>query len=262
MGPKKPTGILISKIQPQPTMIRELLPFDIETRPDHDAVRNLYEFVPKLTTFDPSEVKTGNMNEQKAREKIHAKAKEFQVDKVNEEKEFWAELDDKAALNPMTAKIIVVGFINGNTIERLTAPNGANEFALINFFWKTYNDMLSGDRRRKELVGWAIEGFDIPFIIARSRILKIEVPRSVWPERYMNKIFVDLMKAWGCYGYGKFESLKRVAKALGVNRPRAYDITGANFWEYLEDNEETALVYHDDDLFETRDVAERIINNK
>ena len=53
-------------------MQRHLLPWDIETRPDFEAIRELYEFIPELNEFDPASVKTGNMSDpQKIREKVY-----------------------------------------------------------------------------------------------------------------------------------------------------------------------------------------------
>jgi len=242
------------------TTLYKLLAFDCETRPDYALVRKLNEFTPKQDTFDPALVKTGNLKDQaKITAKIEAAEASFGEDLEAEEKKFWADLDDKAALNPLTSTIIAHGFMDhssGITIYTDSEPD------LIKIFWERYMDLKSGkEQPHKNIVGWGIEAFDLVHLIQRSQILGILVPAGLMNGRYYDKIFIDLMKTFTCYQYGQYAGLKNVAICMGLGQPREHGITGKDFWRHLESDRESALVYLRDDLKETYHVGNRILNN-
>ena len=241
-------------------MTHDLLAFDIETKPNYAMVQELNHFAPDQSVFDPANVKVGNLKDQtKIDEKIAKAEADFESELEEKETEFWAKLNDKAALHPLTLTVVAIGFMdkdNGTDICHSVA-----EAEILKFFWARYTDIMRGSARRKEMVGWNIEGFDIARIIQRSIILGVYVPSDVMNGHYYNKIFRDLMKMFGCHQHGSFYGLTNVAKCMGLAQPREHEIQGKNFWKHLENDTENALQYLKDDLLETYAVADRIFNN-
>jgi len=241
---------------------QDILAFDTETKPDHQAVRQLYEFKPELVEFDPDSVKTGNIKDPvKKKQKIEEAEAKFKIDQAKEEYEFWDKLEKGAALNGATCQIIALGFCDENGPESYAFKTEAD---LLKIFWDRYEDIHSGQERRKALVGHNIFGFDLPVMIQRSWVNKVSVPRSVRKagKQWWNELFIDTQKEFNQYQYGKFVSLKRMAKMFGVAQEREYEITGENFWMFLEEHGEDAIVYLDDDCQETYDCANIILNGE
>jgi len=207
--------------------------FDLETKPDTQAVREIYP-------YDPSKVAYGN-----------AKSEEARAKKEKEHKENWfPKLEEKAALDPLTAEIVALGFYDGKEFDII---HGC-ELDIINFFWEKFLDF-----NHQWLAGWNCEGFDLPMIIKRSYILGVSVPANVFSSgRYFNPIFMDLMKKWCCYQYNEYAKLETVAKALNVNQPRKHAVHGKDFWKILETDQDRALSYLEDDLIETYRIGRKI----
>ena len=44
-------------------------------------------------------------------------------------------------------------------------------------------------------------GFDLGFLIKRSWILGIPIPKSVMSGRFVSSVFVDLMQEWGLHQF-------------------------------------------------------------
>jgi len=240
----------------------DILSFDIETKPDTQAVRELYEFKPTLTEFDPDSVKIGNIKDPaKIAQKKAQELEKFNRDKAKEESEFWKKLDNGAALSGLTCKIIAIGFCDSNGPDsHAFMPEGD----LLQMFWDRYEAICVGNESRKKLVGHNIMGFDLPVMIQRSWVNKVCVPRSVRSagKAWWNDLFIDTQKEFNQFQYGKFVSLKRMARMLGVAQEREYEITGENFWRFLDEHGEDALVYLDDDVQETYDCANIILNGR
>jgi len=242
-------------------MTYNLLACDIETKPNYALVRELNEFIPKQTTFDPSKVATGNWGPEKSAAKIEKARADFAGERETEEADFWAALDDRAALHPLTSSIVAIGFMDDNGPELWSY----DERMLLEIFWEKYMALKKGSRNtpHKNIVGWNLLGFDLPRIMQRSQILGIPVPGTVLPDRYYDKIFIDLLPKFCCYQYGQNKglSLENVAKVMGVAQPRKHGIKGKDFWKHLEKDKEKALIYLSDDLTETYAVGQRILNN-
>ena len=214
---------------------------DIETAPKEEKVKSLY-------SFNPDEVKVGNIKDP---EKIKAKIEA-------EEAKFWAEKLEKAALNPMTAEIVAIGYQDK---DGAIIGEGIPEANLLGEFWRQFEKVEYATGANTRIVGWNLLGFDIPMMVQRSRIIGVDVPSTVMNGRYWHNCLIDLMQVWVCYCHGKYESLERVAKALGVRQPREHNIEGQNFYKHLIDDKENAIQYLRDDLQEEYEIAKRILND-
>jgi DNA polymerase elongation subunit (family B) len=217
-----------------------LLSADLETAPNEGAVRELF-------TFDPSKVKFGNTKNEEKRQDI--------IDEA--EANFYPDLIDKAALNPLTAEIIAIGYLHTETGVRI--DEGLPEKELIEAFWTTWDEIQAGRIDCRSIVGWNLHGFDLPMLIKRSWILGIKVPMCIRNGRYFNAKLVDLMPIWCGFEHKTYASLDNVARYLGVREPRLHNIQGKDFHLRLVDDKFNAISYLTSDLREAMEIAKRIL---
>lgn len=215
--------------------------FDLESAADLEACDRL------MPVFDPNEVKCGNLKDAvKIAEKIEEARSSHESN--------WRE---KAALRPETGTILAIGFYHpdlGISINTVKNMNGEKD--LIQDFWersaKYHKD--TGE----PMAGWWSSGFDLPYIIIRSRILGIRVPSDIRKGRYFNSSkFIDLMDDW-LLGRQRTEvkcSLDHVAKSLGVEGKSG---SGRDFGEKFSRNYEEAVNYLYQDMVVTKEVARKL----
>jgi len=255
--------------------------FDIETGPEPTAtLEALFDFDPakiaesKLigATFDPASVKVGNMKDQtKIDAKIQSEREKFEAAVAGAEaavakarEDAWLAFVERAALSPFTGRVLAIGYACGGRVELDwgTEPGGNGaEHGLLVRFWSHFKSHLHNGTH---LVGHNIYGFDLPFLVRRSWLLKVEIP----PEAFSftggrwqwNRLFVDTMTALGCGIYGERIGLDRAAQFFDTQR-KLDGVTGADFHRLFNGTpkERTkALDYLAADLKATADVARRI----
>jgi len=162
----------------------------------------------------------------------------------------------RAALSPMTGKIVAIGYkIPYKVPTQATILHVANEIELLTEFWRDYEEHA---KKQGQMIGHNILGFDIPFIIRRSWANKIRVPATVQNGRYLNeRRFIDTMTAFQCGNRTeKFHSLDTVAKFMGFAGKT--EAIGAQFAEILATDPKRALAYLAADLQAVEDIAERM----
>lgn len=233
-----------------------MIVFDIETGP-----LPFDQLAAMMPPFNEEDVAVGNLKDPV---KIYEK-----VSKARESHE--ASFIERAALSACTGIVKAIGvgddnecslWIWGDGVEQgppdlLDAAEDCfvlgfkDEANLIQSFWK-YLEKLPGE----SIVGHNIHGFDLPFLIRRSWMLEIDVPRDVMNGRYFAPRFLDTMAVWSCGGRD-FIKLDVIAKAMGVGC-KSDDCTGADFARMFDAGGEervTALKYLRNDLSITRRVA-------
>ena len=231
-----------------------MLAFDIETSPlDEEAVLKFAEpFKPPVHPgeFDSSGVKVGNI---KDKDKITAKIAEakqlheaavcgFEESCKLAEKEHIANAIAQAALSPTTGKVLVIGYraFDG----RMAFDDGeGDESRIMTKFWSKYEKCRAG---RRPMVGANILQFDLPFLVRRSWILGVDVPKTVKPNRWWDDLFIDIREAWLCgQRWADCESsLDVIARALNVGEKNG---DGAFYQMWAEDREK-AIAYLRNDL--------------
>ena len=215
--------------------------FDIETEPLPEA--ELREICPP---FDAEAVKLGNLTDPV---KIRAKIEEA-------ERSHWEDFVGGAALSPLTGRVAAIGIlqsvdgklpIESEIIDCAGSSSSSSSSSLV---LDSRQDELhesreaartrdeDEDERKEErraeaqglirfwglveaaaeLVGFNTHGFDLPFLIKRSWVLKVPVPRKLrlakdrwWPDWNL-----DLYKLWqlgDARGGGKLDT---IARALGL----------------------------------------------
>jgi DNA polymerase elongation subunit (family B) len=157
----------------------------------------------------------------------------------------------RAALSPLTGKIVAIGYKTPNQSPVLHV---AAEAELLNEFWRDFENPADVH----QFIGHNILGFDIPFMIRRSWANKIRVSATVQNGRYLNeRRFIDTMTAFQCGNRSeKFYSLDTVAKFLGFAGKT--EAIGAQFAEILATDPKRALAYLAADLQAVEDIAERM----
>jgi DNA polymerase elongation subunit (family B) len=176
------------------------LAFDIETGPSKNA----------LSYFSRSDVKLGNL---KDTIKIEAKLAEA-------EDEFL----DKAALSPITGKVLAVGFTDGAVHEILTYES---EKEIIT---ETLERIGSQLMQQRPVVGWNIIKFDFPFLFKRAMMLGVPWPQHIWDLKkgYAHSQIIDLMRYWNMGDWKEMTKMDTVNRFLcGFGKPSG--VTGADF---------------------------------
>jgi hypothetical protein len=256
-----------------------MIAFDIETgpQPTEKILAALPAFdpvaaVPDLGAFDPGAVKVGNLGLDKAAAKIEEAryqhelaAAIVEVKRAVAREQYVAKAVERAALSPLTGQVLAAGMYadDGQTALVYVSPeDGVTcEADIIKTFWRVWASTPSAT-----FVGHNIHGFDLPFLIRRSWILGIDVPKGVQQAggRHFAPQFVDTMAVWGC-GCRDFVKLEDIDKALGgPGKPldaNGQPISGADFARLFHgtpEDREQALSYLRADLEMTRRVAEAL----
>lgn len=205
---------------------------DIETGPCSETL----ERVP----FDPSTVALGNFKDE---EKIKAKIEKAKIEHTA-----------KAALVHETARVLVIGFKDDNGVTMLAYQH---EEELLTEAWRTIEQHLMA---QQDLVGFNIKGYDLPVLVQRSRIHRIQIPKILYRipayDPWHSKV-KDLQDYWQMGDRHKRGGLDYIARVFGVGQ-KTKGISGADFarlYHGTEQEREQALHYLRNDLNLTEAVA-------
>lgn len=218
--------------------------------------------------FDPSTIKVGNLKDQSkidakieaARKQHESLASRHRDDVAAAERKFWLDVIQMAPLSPALGKVGAVGYC----IQGEIRISDYSERELLSEFWHLFESIRANSNIA---TGWNIHGFDVPFILARSAIQGVEIPRGVFERgKWLSQVFVDLMPMWGRHfdpwkqSSGDWKA-KNVAKTLGASRPDSVLDDGAKWWRYWlgeEAEREDAIEYLEWDVAEETLIAERL----
>lgn len=234
-----------------------MIAFDIETGPlPLGEIRRLMpDFSEPVREFSPDSVKVGNLKDPvKIREKIEAARVEHETwragadaRKQASEEEWYA----AAALSPTTGQVLAIGSTDdGDNVFIRCCEEFTTEVDIIAAFWQSFQSSI------EPFVGHNIFGFDLPFLMRRSFLLGIDVPRHIRKGRYWHANFVDTMEVWGCGGRD-YIGLDYLAKACGLPG-KMEGVSGADFARLLTEEPAKAIAYLGQDVRTTWAVAERL----
>lgn len=209
--------------------------FDIETGPISDP-----ELSSMTPPFDPAEVKTGNLKDP---EKIAAKRAEAEA---NHQREFV----ERAALDPLTGRVLAVGLLSPQGEFRLIGHE--DEAAILREFWGACCGGTSGINR---MVGFNTHTFDLPFLIRRSFKHQVAVPAGIRRGRYWAEEMVDLREEWQLGDRQARGSLDMIARYFGIG---AKDGNGRDFAKLWQTDRARAEAYLLKDLELTARIAGRL----
>ena len=207
---------------------------DIETGPTKNA----------LSYFSRSDVKLGNLRDTI---KIEAKLAEA-------EDEFL----DKAALSPITGKVLAVGLTDGAVHEVLTYES---EKEIIT---ETLERIGSQLMQQRPVVGWNIIKFDFPFLFKRAMMLGVPWPQHIWDLKkgYAHSQIIDLMRYWNMGDWKEMTKMDTVNRFLcGFGKPSG--VTGADFARLFNgtpEEREKAIDYALNDVKILDSLTRRMLN--
>lgn len=182
---------------------------------------------------------------------------------------------DMTGLFPITGKIIVISLLNTEKNEMTTLlessgmglfdkeetvkQNGmtvkympGDEAFILNTFWK----MIAACDRFITFNG---RGFDVPFILARSMILKIRPTRKLNTNRYYVNEHVDLYDQLTYYGATRGLSLEMWCTAMGISNPKEMGIKGSEVGKYYREGKIREIAdYCNRDVVSTAELYERV----
>jgi hypothetical protein len=230
--------------------------FDIETESCENP-QWIRELTPDYPEFDESAVKTGDC---KTEERRFAKIEVARQQHAEQEEAYWREKIDRAALTPEIGRVVTIGYLAAEAPDEEAILDDADfdEARLLRRWWAVYDRTL---RNRGKLIGWNSDGFDVPYLVKRSWMLGVPVPSTVWKGRWLNDVFLDLMKLWGCHEFRKFAKLDVASKCLGFEQGKTgQECTGAEFAKWYRDpsRHEQAVSYGKLDLTLTRAIYLRL----
>ena len=147
------------------------------------------------------------------------------------------EVRDSMSFYPLTAQIVALGMLDAdkdkgymfyqdkeNSKKRFNEGGiefiAADEREILEYFWAQIKECW-------QFVTFNGRGFDGPFIMIRSAILKVKPTRNLVPYRYDHKQHVDLMDQLMFYGASRRKfSLHMWCKAFGIPSPKEEGVTG------------------------------------
>jgi len=252
--------------------------FDIETGPEpEEKLRDFFEVdYSKVkgadlidAEFDPATVKLGNLKDQaKIDAKIKSEREKFDAEKTaaiaakaNAATDQWRTFVDRAALSPVTGRVLAIGWIGTNDVIQIWAVDPADadaEKKLLTTFWVSFRDCAKTDA---PIIGFNSHGFDLPFLIRRSWLLGVDVPDDVLANGRPHRLFIDLMQVWQCGNRQERISLNNLSAFFGHGQ-KTEGVDGGDFARlYLsekQEDRETAIEYLRQDVRLTLAAAKRM----
>lgn len=144
----------------------------------------------------------------------------------------------KLALDPDCGRIVAIGrTLDDGTVHVDTCPDPASEAAAIDTIWREW----MGGPIIKTLVGYNVLAFDVPFLIQRSRILRVEHPR-ISSRKYGMPNVVDLMMELTHGGILTPKKLSFWVSRFGIDVPDT--ITGKDIPALIEAGDWGAVREH------------------
>ena len=205
--------------------------------------------------FNESKVKVGNLGLEKTLEKV-----------ADARKNHLVNIKSKAALRGEYGRLLACGFLIGDTASKSPEPEeilcfigketDEAEADLLTEIWAILDE---GRKGGGFLVGHNSNAFDLPFLLRRSLVHGVAIPRDLLPvPRYFPHFCLDLMEIWRC---GDFDpssriGLDRLAKAMGFKGKSG---SGAHFQETLRNDPDAAEEYLKTDIRITWNVARRVV---
>lgn len=212
--------------------------------------------------FDESKVKFGPTKDPEKRKAIVEKNRvkhqesiaEYEDKLLNGESNHWTSIQEDAALDALTGQVLAIGY-SGRAV-RIEHQIECSETDMLSRFWEMFTNCKTQGR---QLVGFNLRGFDVPFIYQRSIILGIDIPKGVFNNnRFLSDTFTDLRDLWLASSGQQKGRLDSICRACGIGA-KPDGIGGADFAR-LYRNETTrvmALDYLANDLAMTKALASR-----
>lgn len=165
---------------------------------------------------------------------------------IAEQKARWT---DRAALSPLTGKVLCIGILHSEGSFHVIDGSGC-ESALL----REFAEYVSANEG-KHFVGFNIKSFDVPFLIKRCwRLGASPFLRPGANLRYLDN-WTDLRDIWQMGDKQAEGSLDAIAKFFGIGAKTG---SGKDFAALWESDREAATAYLQNDLKLTHAVGQRM----
>lgn len=151
----------------------------------------------------------------------------------------------KLNLYPTTAQIIAIGMYNPETDKGKVLFQADEQFdyesqegdvhyvsgtegEIVTDFWEDV-------KRYDQFITFNGRGFDCPFLMLRSAILRIQPTRNLMPYRYDSSIHCDLLEQFTFHNTIRKFSLDFYCKAFDIESPKSHGITGLDLGTLFEE---------------------------
>ena len=178
------------------------------------------------------------------------------------------EAKESLAFSPLTGEIVAIGMLNPDTekgavfFQAPQNPPEPFEEKGIQFISDTEEGILrrfwDAVKHYDQIITFNGRGFDAPFLMLRSALLKISPTKELMPNRYSGKSHIDLLDHLTFFGSVRRKfSLHMWCKAFGIKSPKEEGVTGLevnalfNKGKYFE-----IAQYCVGDLFATKELFE------
>lgn len=165
----------------------------------------------------------------------------------------WQEFVGKAALSAFTGRVLLIGTLADNAFAGIMDDD---EGTSLTMFWSVIENTLAAKQR---IIGHNSNSFDLPFLVRRSWLLGVDVPREVRQGRYWNPLFTDTMDEWQFHAK-QYTSLNDLAAAFGVGQ-KTEGVHGRDFhklWFGTPEERQRAIVYCEQDVRLTAAIAAKM----
>ena len=195
-----------------------------------------------------------------------AKAQEYLL-KYGETEEEKEEIKKRLALYPLTGEIVTIGMLNPETDKgyALFQNNGGapeksekdgvifesgSEKEILEKFWNFVGNY-------QQAITFNGRGFDMPFLMLRSAVHKIQPSRNFMGYRYDFKTHCDLLEQLTFYGAVRKFNLDFYAKSFGIKSSKEEGIDGSMVGKmYKEGKFKEIAEYCVRDLYTTKGLYE------
>lgn len=213
--------------------------FDIETGP-----LTVEEIRANSPPFKRENVKLGNRTNEKVIEQFLEE----------EEASYWKEVVDRAALEPVASRVLVICYRNQDGRTRFSE---GSEREILKEFWDRASSAM---RKGGSLIGFNIKNFDVPYLVRRSWVVgELDLPPNVYAKgKWLSEVFIDLREMWQC---GVWENkfcrgdLGYFGKLFGGPGKTG---DGKDFAGLYEKDREAAIAYCECDLDNIEAMATRL----
>lgn len=168
-------------------------------------------------------------------------------------------------LSALTAQIVAIGLYDigikkglilfqSDSKEHYKSENGeftfhsGDEKFIIKKFWEI---ITKYDR----LISFNGRGFDAPFLLLRSALLRIKPTKNLISYRYDSKSHCDLLEQFTFYGLTRKYNLDFYCKAFGIESSKRGEVTGYNINEIFNQKRFREIAeYCSKDLLATKEL--------
>jgi hypothetical protein len=221
--------------------------WDIETGAEPlDVLRKFYEpMAPFSETACKAKYATARKPGMVGTDFIAAKKAEHEAEVVTQ----WEEFVSKAALSPVTGRIVAIGLRENGVNRILTARTPAEEKAIIAEFLALAVDVLANGGIME---GFNTDAFDNTFVFRRALKYRLN-PHVLRRGRFWHDGLRDLLAIWRAGDRTEFISLDDISEFLGTEHRKNGD--GAFFADTFAKDPATAIAYLGNDLLMTEEVG-------